>query len=68
MKLILFPFYLIWSLISFIFKLTGRVLGIIVGLVLIIVGLILTFTVIGAIVGIPLCILGVLLVIRSIFK
>jgi hypothetical protein len=46
---------------------TGRLIGAILGLVLMIVGVVLTITVIGAIVGIPLIIFGFMLVIRSLF-
>jgi len=65
--ILLWPFYAIWKLIEFIFNLTGRLIGVILGLVLMIVGIILTVTVIGAIVGIPFIIIGVLLTLRSIF-
>jgi len=47
--------------------LTGRVLAFILGLVLLIVGGVITVTVIGAIVGVPLMLIGLLLLIRAIF-
>ena len=62
-KLLLWPFYLIGSIL----KITGRLVAAIVGLVLLIIGCILTVTVVGAVVGIPLAIFGFLLMIRSIF-
>jgi len=46
---------------------TGRLVGAIIGLVLMIVGVVLTLTVVGAIVGIPLIVFGLMLVIRSLF-
>jgi len=55
-------------LISFIFNLTGRLLGVVIGIVLMAIGLILITTVVGAILGIPLLIVGLLLIIRSLFK
>lgn len=64
---ILWPFAAIWWLINFILELTGRILAAVLGLVIMIVGVLLTVTVIGAIVGIPLIIFGFLLMIRSIF-
>jgi hypothetical protein len=64
---LLWPFYAIWKLIEFIFNLTGRLVGVVLGLVLMIVGIVLTVTVIGAIVGIPFIIIGFLLTLRSIF-
>ncbi len=45
----------------------GRVLALVLGLVLLLVGALLTVTAIGAIVGIPLLIVGALLVVRALF-
>jgi hypothetical protein len=59
------PFIWIWNLIAYIVTLTGRLLAVIIGLVIILVGAILTVTVVGAIVGIPLIIIGILLVVRG---
>lgn len=64
---LLWPFYAIWKLIELIFNLTGRLIGVVLGLVLMIVGIVLTVTVIGAIVGVPFIVIGVLLTLRSIF-
>ncbi len=63
----LWPFVAIWDLITWILKLTGRLVAAILGLVFMIVGAILTVTVIGAVVGIPLIIFGFALTVRSIF-
>jgi hypothetical protein len=46
-------------------KLTGRLVGTLVGLGLMIAGLVLTLTVAGAVVGIPLLFVGVMLTLRS---
>ena len=64
---ILWPFAALWDLFAFILGVTGRLVGAILGLALMIVGLILTVTVLGAPIGIPLAIFGFLLVIRSLF-
>ncbi|MDR3560220.1 MAG: hypothetical protein P4N41_04690 [Negativicutes bacterium] len=64
---ILMPFYAIWLLIAFIIQLTGRVVGVVLALALMIAGIVATLTVVGAIVGIPLLIIGFLLLLRSIF-
>ena len=64
---ILWPFKALWDLLAFILKLTGRLVGAVLGLALAIVGLVLTVLVISAPVGIPLMVLGGLLMIRSIF-
>lgn len=61
------PFVALWRLVTWIFEFTGRLLAVILGAVLLIVGLLLTLTVIGAIVGIPLMIIGFMLAVRGIF-
>ena len=64
---VLWPFVALWKLVAFILELTGRVLGVVLGLVLVIAGILVSLTVVGAIVGIPLAIVGLLLIIRGIF-
>ncbi len=61
------PVVIFWAFLASILKLTGRVVGAIIGLVLMIVGIILTVTVVGAPVGIPVLIVGFLLTLRSMF-
>jgi len=56
------------QLIGLVLNLTGRLLGIIIGLILMVAGLALTVTFFGAIIGIPLLIIGLLLIIRSLFR
>jgi len=63
----LWPFVALWRLLTFILELTGRVVGVVLGLVLVIAGILVSMTVVGAIVGIPLAIVGLLLIIRGIF-
>lgn len=67
MRFILFPFFLLWSLICFLFELMGRLISGIVGFVLILLGVILTITIVGAFIGIPLFIIGTLLLVRAFF-
>ena len=64
---LLWPFVMLWELLAFIVRLTGRLVAGIVGLVLMIVGLVLSLTLIAAPIGIPLFIFGFLLVLRGIF-
>lgn len=64
---LLYPFWLLWRLVIWVIEATGRLIGAILGLVLMIVGVVLSLTVIGAIVGIPLIIFGFMLLIRSLF-
>lgn len=63
----LWPFWAIWRLVIGIIAFTGRLVGAIVGLVLMIAGLIVSLTVVGAVVGIPLIIFGFMLLLRSLF-
>ncbi len=64
---ILWPFVALWKFIALIIEMTGRLIGAILGCVLMLVGVILSLTIIGAVVGIPLLIIGFLMLIRSIF-
>ena len=64
---ILWPIVAIWDLITWILKLSGRLVAALLGLVFMIIGAILTVSVIGAVIGIPLIVFGFLLMVRSIF-
>ena len=63
----LWPFAAIWKLLAVIVELTGRLMALIIGFVLMLVGVLVSLTVIGAIVGIPLAIVGLLLFLKGIF-
>jgi hypothetical protein len=63
----LWPFVAVWKLVATIVEMTGRLLAMILGIVLMLVGVLVSLTIIGAIVGIPLAIVGFLLFIRGIF-
>ncbi len=65
--LLLLPFVLVWSIFSFMMKLTGRIVAVIMGITFMIIGLTLTVTFVAAPIGIPLAIFGFLLTVRSIF-
>ncbi len=65
--LLLWPFWAIWRLIVLVIELTGRLVGAILGMVLMVAGVLVSLTIIGAIVGVPLFIVGSLLLVRSIF-
>jgi hypothetical protein len=64
---LLWPFMAIWRLLTLILEITGRLVAVILGIVLMIVGVVVTATVIGAIVGVPLVVFGFLLVMRGLF-
>ncbi len=63
----LLPFVWVWKFLAFILELTGRLVGAVMGFVLMIVGAILIITVIAAPIGIPLAVFGFLLMLRSFF-
>ena len=63
----LWPFAAIWKLLAVIVELTERLVAMILGFVLIIVGVLVSLTIVGAIVGIPLAIVGLLLFLKGIF-
>lgn len=63
----LWPFKALWLLVSTMLEMTGRLVGMVVGLVFIVAGFVISLTIVGAIVGIPLAIIGFLLVLRGIF-
>ena len=64
---ILWPFVALWDLVTGILKLTGRLIALVVGVVLMIIGIAVSLTVVGAIVGIPLLIFGFTLTVRGLF-
>jgi hypothetical protein len=66
-SVLLLPFDLIWRLVTFILGLGGRLLAIVLGLVLLIVGVLLSLTGILAICGVPLTVFGGILILRGLF-
>lgn len=63
----LWPFVALWRFLTWILGLTGRVVAVVLGLALMIVGVIVSLTVVGAVVGVPLLIFGLLLILRGLF-
>ncbi len=63
----LWPFVAIWDLVVYIVSLTGRLVAMLLGLALLIVGAILTVLVITAPIGIPLALFGLLLIIKGLW-
>jgi hypothetical protein len=64
---VLWPFYALWRLVTFILGATGILVCALLGVVLLIVGVTLSLTVVGIPLGVPLAILGFLLLVRAIF-
>jgi len=67
MSILSAPFSVLWKLLTTLLGLTGRLLAGVIGLVLLLLGVLLTLTVIGAIIGIPMIVVGLLLLVRSLF-
>jgi len=65
--ILLWPFYAIWRLLTFILNIIGRVLCALVGIAMMIAGVAIALSVVGAPVGIALTALGFLLLVRAIF-
>ena len=63
----LWPFYTIWRLITWIVRLTGRLIAVILGFALILLGAILCITVILLPLGIPMIVFGFLPTMRGLF-
>ncbi|MCP4302045.1 MAG: hypothetical protein GY783_15790 [Gammaproteobacteria bacterium] len=65
--ILLWPFYAIWRLLTFVLNFVGRVICSILGIGIMIAGIAITISVVGAPIGIPLASLGFLLLIRALF-
>ena len=65
--LLLWPFYAIWRLLTFVVELIGRVFCGILGLALMFSGIAIAITVLAAPLGIPIAVFGFLLLVRAIF-
>ena len=63
----LWPFAAIWRLLAVIVEMTGRLVAMILGIVLMIAGALVSLTIVGAVAGIPLAIVGLLLFLKGIF-
>jgi hypothetical protein len=61
------PFWVLWKLVSGIVEFTGRIVAVVLGLVFMIVGIVLSLTFIGAFIGAPLAVTGLLLTLRGLF-
>lgn len=63
----LWPFVALWHLIVAIVALTGRLVAVLLGLALLIVGGVLTALIITAPIGLPLALVGLLLIFKGLF-
>ena len=67
MGLLLLPFVALWRLVALAIKVTGRLIGVTLGAVLVMVGVLLCLTVVGLVLGLPLVALGAALIVRGLF-
>jgi hypothetical protein len=65
--LLLWPFYAIWRLLTFILNIVGRLICVVLGISVMITGVVITMSVVGAPLGIPLASFGFLLLVRALF-
>lgn len=65
--ILLWPFYAVWRLLTFVLEVTGRLICAFIGLAFMAGGTALTITIAGAPIGIPLVMLGFLLLVRALF-
>ena len=64
---ILWPFYALWKLLTFVLNVTGRIICAVTGLALMVAGVAISLSVIGAVLGIPLAAFGFLMAVRALF-
>lgn len=64
---ILWPFYAIWRLVTFILEVTSRIIAAVIALVLMAAGISITLSIVGAPLGIPIAAFGFLLLVRALF-
>ncbi|MDA0679794.1 MAG: hypothetical protein O3A13_12510 [Proteobacteria bacterium] len=64
---ILWPFYAIWKILTFILNITGRIICAVLGLSLMVAGVAISLSIVGAVLGIPLAAFGFLLAVRALF-
>ncbi len=65
--ILLWPFYAIWRLLTFVVEMVGRLVCALIGLALMAAGTAITITVVAAPVGIPIAAVGFLLLVRAVF-
>ena len=65
--ILLWPFYAIGRLLTFIVEMVGRLICALIGLALMAAGTAITITVLAAPIGIPIAAVGFLLLVRAVF-
>ena len=67
LRVLTWPFRMVWSFIGIVFLGIGKLLSMLLGVILAAIGVALCCTIIGAIMGVPLVVLGVALFLSSLF-
>ena len=67
LRVLTWPFRMVWSFIGIVFLGIGKLLSMLLGVILGAIGVALCCTIIGAIIGVPLVVLGVAMFLRSLF-
>lgn len=67
LRVLFWPFKMLWSFVGVVFLAIGKLMSLLLGILITVIGAVLCATLVGAIVGIPLVILGVTMMIRSLF-
>jgi hypothetical protein len=65
--ILLWPFYAIWRLLTFVLEMVGRLICALIGLALMAAGIAIAITVLAAPIGIPIAAVGFLLLVRAVF-
>ena len=65
--ILLWPFYLVWRMVSFVLEAVGRVACVLLGFVLLAIGITVSLTMVGIPLGVPLAAIGTLLLLRAFF-
>ena len=66
LRVLTWPFRMVWSFIGIVFLGIGKLLSMLLGVILAAIGVALCCTNIGAIIGVPLVVLGVAMFLRAI--
>lgn len=67
LKILLFPFRLLWTLVTKLVEAIGILLGLLIGALLMAIGILLCFTVIGAFIGVPMAVIGFFILLRALY-
>lgn len=65
--LITFPFRLLYKIGMFVFSLVGKGISLILGLVITLIGIMISMTIVGLVIGLPIMMLGLSIVISALF-